>query len=190
MTLAATVTGAALVAGLLVPGATGDERSELLRGLPASAWPDSITALDDQVSRLDPQLKQLDRRVVEVDRRLVEGEETVVALTSDVLFAFDRAELPPAAQTRIEELLADVPEGRALQVHGHTDSLAEDAYNQDLSERRARAVAEVVRAVRPDLELEVAGFGESDPVAPNQTAGQDDPEGRALNRRVELRYAG
>lgn len=188
MTVAATVTGAALLAGLLVPAGPADERSEVLETLPASAWPDSITGLDDQVSRLDPQLKQLDRRVVEVDRQLVEGEETVVALASDILFAFDRAELPATARTRVEELLADVPEGGALQVHGHTDSLADDDYNQDLSERRARAVAEVVEAARPDLELEVAGFGEARPVAPNETGGEDDPEGRALNRRVELRY--
>ncbi|HRW01540.1 MAG TPA: hypothetical protein P5314_07170 [Tetrasphaera sp.] len=46
------------------------------------------------------------------------------------------------------------------------------------------------RAARPDLKLDVEGFGKGRPVAPNSQGGEDNPEGRALNRRVEIRYEG
>jgi outer membrane protein OmpA-like peptidoglycan-associated protein len=51
-------------------------------------------------------------------------------------------------------------------------------------------VASVVAKTRPDVKLSVQGFGESRPVAANDTGGKDNPEGRAQNRRVELRYQG
>jgi outer membrane protein OmpA-like peptidoglycan-associated protein len=69
-----------------------------------------------------------------------------------------------------------------LLVEGHTDSTNTDAYNQDLSERRARAVVEwlVAKGVQTH-KLKAKGFGRMKPVASNDTA-----QGRALNRRVEL----
>jgi outer membrane protein OmpA-like peptidoglycan-associated protein len=74
-------------------------------------------------------------------------------------------------------------------VTGHTDATGEDAYNLDLSRRRAEAVAAWLRA-RPELggwTFTVAGKGEAAPVAPNSRPdGSDDPEGRARNRRVEV----
>lgn len=179
-TLVAGVTSATLLAS----SAWGlTDREEALAALPESAWPESIVPLEPNITELEP-------NVTELDTRTTEGEETVIALASDILFEFDQADLPASAESRIEQIVADVPEDALLRVHGHTDSLADDAYNQELSERRAEAVAEVVQAVRPDLELDVAGFGETEPVAPNERNGEDDPEGRALNRRVELRYDG
>jgi outer membrane protein OmpA-like peptidoglycan-associated protein len=84
--------------------------------------------------------------------------------------------------TQVLDLLTREPTLR-LVVAGHTDAEGTDSHNQDLSLRRARAVvawltARGVSAAR----LEPAGFGESQPVADNRT-----PEGRALNRRVEIR---
>ena len=58
-----------------------------------------------------------------------------------------------------------------------------------LSQRRAEAVAAAVAAARPDLVLSTEGRGEADPVAPNDNGGEDNPDGRAANRRVEIRYA-
>ena len=76
-----------------------------------------------------------------------------------------------------------------MSIVGHTDSLGEDAYNLGLSQRRAEAVAAAVAASRPDLSLTTEGRGEADPVAPNDNGGEDNPDGRAANRRVEIRYA-
>lgn len=69
-----------------------------------------------------------------------------------------------------------------VDVIGHTDNVGSEAYNQQLSERRARSVAEYLASqnVMPDRLL-VAGRGESQPIASNAT-----PEGRAQNRRVTI----
>ena len=70
-----------------------------------------------------------------------------------------------------------------LAIEGHTDSDGEEAFNQDLSERRAAAVRAYLTGERgiQASRLESAGFGESKPVAENAT-----PEGKQQNRRVEL----
>jgi outer membrane protein OmpA-like peptidoglycan-associated protein len=128
--------------------------------------------------------------VRELEQTGTDGPETVVSLNSDILFAFGKATLSQAATTRIRALVARVPRRSALAVGGHTDDLGADAANLALSRRRAEAVAAAVRAARPDLRLTVKGYGEARPVAPNSSGGRDDPEGRAKNRRVELRYRG
>lgn len=125
-----------------------------------------------------------------VEEETTEGDETVVTLDSDILFEFAAAELTDTARTRVAELVADVPDAARVQVTGHTDSVGDEASNLDLSQRRAQAVADAVAAARPDLVLEVAGRGEAEPAAPNEQGGEDNPEGREQNRRVELRYTG
>jgi outer membrane protein OmpA-like peptidoglycan-associated protein len=101
-----------------------------------------------------------------------------------VTFDFDRAALQPAALPVLDEAatqLADAPAARVAVV-GHTDAIGTDDYNQRLSERRARAVADYLVARGIDVaRLDVAGRGENEPVADNSN-----PDGRAQNRRVEL----
>ncbi|MGH2820386.1 MAG: OmpA family protein [Actinomycetota bacterium] len=121
------------------------------------------------------------------------NDEVEVALSADVLFAFDSARLTPKARG----ILADVArriekEGSGpVQIEGHTDSKGSGPYNSRLSLRRARAVhGELRRLVGGGgIGFEVRGFGETRPVAPNtRTDGSDNPQGRALNRRVEVRF--
>jgi OOP family OmpA-OmpF porin len=73
-------------------------------------------------------------------------------------------------------------------IEGHTDSIGSEGYNQRLSERRAAAVQQYLEAqgIAPER-LETVGKGESEPVAPNTQDGRDNPEGRAMNRRAELK---
>jgi outer membrane protein OmpA-like peptidoglycan-associated protein len=114
----------------------------------------------------------------------------VVTLPETILFEFDSAELvgdADATIARVAEVLAyydDVD----VEVRGHTDSRGEDDYNQRLSEERAEAVRDtLVSAGVSAARLTAVGFGASDPIAPNETSdGQDDPEGRERNRRVEI----
>jgi outer membrane protein OmpA-like peptidoglycan-associated protein len=114
----------------------------------------------------------------------------VVVTFRNVLFAFDSAELTPQARREIERMafVLNHPQAAARRValEGFTDSIGTDAYNLDLSRRRADAVAQelVARGVRRDR-LTVEGFGKQRPVAPNTQHGKDNPAGRALNRRVE-----
>jgi outer membrane protein OmpA-like peptidoglycan-associated protein len=120
------------------------------------------------------------------------GEETTVTLSDEVLFEFDRADLKPAAAARLDALadaLGDLGP-RTVTITGHTDSRGEPAYNKDLSERRAASVrSALVDRLGGDFTFEASGKGETEPVAPNENEdGSDNPEGRALNRRVELTY--
>ena len=111
-------------------------------------------------------------------------------LETDILFASNAWELPAPAASKIVELAAEVPEGATVQVGGHTDSRPVDRSqydfdNQQLSEHRAQAVADALAAERPDLTLEVEGFGDEQPAV---SENPDDPSTYAANRRVELRY--
>ncbi|WP_380164473.1 OmpA family protein [Jannaschia sp. R86511] len=116
------------------------------------------------------------------------GEQVTLDIAADVLFAFDSADLSDAAVARLEEVAAEVADRAApgeLQVVGHTDSNGSDAYNDDLSLRRAESVADVLRPAlaSADLELVVEGRGEREPVADNATE-----DGRQLNRRVSVSF--
>ncbi|MDR7194055.1 OmpA family protein [Luteimonas terrae] len=108
-----------------------------------------------------------------------------------VNFDFDRATLRPDAVAILNEaveILQRYPELR-VEVAGHTDSVGTDAYNQRLSERRAKAVYDHLASngIMADRLVGPTGYGESRPIAPNTNAdGSDNPEGRARNRRTEL----
>jgi len=103
-----------------------------------------------------------------------------------VNFDFDRAEIRPASRPILDQAASRLRQcgGERLQVEGHTDSIGADAYNQNLSERRARAVRDyLVSQGVSGGRISAVGFGESRPIASN-----DNPEGRFLNRRVEIRF--
>jgi OOP family OmpA-OmpF porin len=102
-----------------------------------------------------------------------------------VQFDLDKADVRADASVILDEAanqLSQVP-GTRVSVEGHTDSSGSDAYNQSLSERRASSVRDYLAGKGVENgRLSTAGYGESQPVADNATA-----EGRALNRRVELK---
>jgi OmpA-OmpF porin, OOP family len=105
--------------------------------------------------------------------------------TQGILFASGSDRIRPESTPTLKEIgnmLEEYPDLR-LSIEGHTDSDGDDAFNQSLSERRAAAVkAYLIETYTIDeARLETAGFGESQPVAPNDT-----PEGKQQNRRVEL----
>jgi outer membrane protein OmpA-like peptidoglycan-associated protein len=106
----------------------------------------------------------------------------------DVLFDTGKAELKSGAGRKIDQLaqfLVEHPE-RRVQVDGFTDSVGPDAYNEDLSQRRADAVKSALlsRGVTPSR-IGTEGYGKAYPVASN-----DDSGGRQLNRRVEVVIGG
>jgi len=105
-------------------------------------------------------------------------------------FDFDKANIKAEFAPVLDEaaqILKDNPNVNVV-VEGHTDSIGSDAYNQRLSERRARAVKQYLtsRGVEASR-LETVGKGETEPVADNTKNGRDNPEGRAMNRRAELK---
>lgn len=124
-----------------------------------------------------------------------EGSELVINLASDILFDFDSAEITPAAGEILAQLafliMRDAKD--EVRVHGHTDAKGSDGYNMTLSIARAEAVKSWLtsRGKVDNVGIETIGHGENQPMAPNtRPDGSDDPEGRALNRRVEVRFDG
>jgi len=121
-----------------------------------------------------------------------EGRALRFTLDADVLFDFDRAELRPGALPVLRSLLEAVRERvprASFRVEGHTDWIGSDAYNLGLSQRRAASVrAWLTREGGvPGAAVTAVGLGENRPVAPNSLPdGRDNPEGRQLNRRVEV----
>lgn len=113
-------------------------------------------------------------------------------LSADILFDFDKATLRPKAALALKALSDDVRQRFAqarFLVDGYTDSKGSDSYNMKLSLRRAAAVKDYLTGVAsfPADAVATEGRGEANPVAPNEKAdGQDDPEGRQKNRRVEI----
>jgi outer membrane protein OmpA-like peptidoglycan-associated protein len=112
----------------------------------------------------------------------------LIANMSDVLFKTGSFELLPGARERLAKVSGIVlaHPGLHLDVEGHTDSVGSDEYNQQLSERRADAVrGYLVQQGIPDSTIVARGFGKTSPVA-----GNDTPEGRQQNRRVEMVISG
>jgi OmpA-OmpF porin, OOP family len=123
--------------------------------------------------------------------RSQDGDQTVVTIATDLLFDFGSAELDSVGEDTVRTAVVDAPQGATIQVTGHTDAISGDEVNIPLSLSRAQTVAAVIAQARPDLSIQVAGAGSSEPVASETHAdGTDDPVGRAANRRVEIRYGG
>jgi outer membrane protein OmpA-like peptidoglycan-associated protein len=114
-----------------------------------------------------------------------EARGMVITLSGSVLFVSNKADLLPAAQTKLNDvadaLTKQDPETK-IAVEGYTDSQGSAESNQDLSRRRAQAVRDylVSRGVASDR-MTSEGFGLTRPIADNGSA-----EGRANNRRVEI----
>ena len=113
-----------------------------------------------------------------------------IGLSGDYLFEFDQFVLTPSAQEALLNVLALYEEygGTLVEISGHTDSKGSDSYNQDLSEKRAAAVSTwfTENGVDPDM-ITALGYGETRPVANNEIDGADNPQGRSLNRRVDIK---
>jgi OOP family OmpA-OmpF porin len=102
-----------------------------------------------------------------------------------VHFAFDSDRLNPSAQGTLDQAADGLRNQPAIpyEVGGHTDSVGSNAYNQDLSQRRAQSVYEYLVSHGVSAgQLSTRGYGETQPVATNET-----PAGRAENRRVEIK---
>jgi outer membrane protein OmpA-like peptidoglycan-associated protein len=142
-----------------------------------------------QAAAAQQQAAQLAERSARLEAILVElhaqkTERGMVVTIGDVLFATNRAELTPngmASVRKLAEVMMQNPD-RTVLVEGFTDSTGSTAHNQDLSERRAQAVAQALTSLGvPRERVAMRGYGEAYPVASNDNAGN-----RQLNRRVEI----
>jgi outer membrane protein OmpA-like peptidoglycan-associated protein len=173
------------IIGGLVGAATGAAVADnkaggaLVGGLLGAAGGAAIgNALDRQERELRESLRNDDIDITNT------GDRLIVTMPQDILFAVDSAAVQSGLRSdlgRVAASLQNYPD-TTVQVVGHTDSTGSAAYNQGLSERRANAVADVLRDNGVSYRrIRAFGRGEDQPVASNLT-----PEGRAQNRRVEI----
>ncbi|GAA4225742.1 outer membrane protein OmpA-like peptidoglycan-associated protein [Streptosporangium album] len=168
----------------------------LAAGPGPAAWadptvpPDAAVSVEDlvfPVEDLVPEVESLDGSESESKQ----GEQVTVALTSDVLFALDKAVLTPKARQRLRAVAEKIraeSAGDVVNVGGHTDDQGSDAYNRALSLRRAQAVQQVLTTLLNGSAVTVraTGYGEAKPKLPNLVEGRPVEENRAKNRRVEI----
>jgi outer membrane protein OmpA-like peptidoglycan-associated protein len=119
------------------------------------------------------------RRDPQTGKPICLKQASCLAESTDAFFATASANLTTEGRRELKAFFT-TSDAFSYSVAGHTDSRGSEAYNQTLSEARAKAVADVARSVGAVVESQ-AGFGETQPVASNDTA-----EGMALNRRVEV----
>ncbi|MEP3388242.1 MAG: OmpA family protein, partial [Reichenbachiella sp.] len=112
-------------------------------------------------------------------------EKGVAISLNNIFFEFDRSDLRTSSYAELDRILKLLESDKinSIEISGHTDSVGDDDYNLELSKRRAWSVysyfiANGIRASR----LESVGYGETMPVAPNDTA-----DNRRKNRRVEFK---
>ncbi|HET8667529.1 MAG TPA: OmpA family protein, partial [Terriglobales bacterium] len=161
--------------------------------LAAEAQRAQMTAQQAQQARLqtEQQAEQQREHLLNQLNSVLQTMETARGLIvnmSDVLFDLNKATLKPGAKIRLAKvagILMAYPDLH-LQIEGFTDNTGTAAYNQQLSERRAAAVRDyLISQGVPVSSIVAQGYGEADPVASNST-----PEGRQLNRRVDMVVSG
>jgi outer membrane protein OmpA-like peptidoglycan-associated protein len=130
---------------------------------------------------IDEKLAPLEARV----KRLEGFHEVVASIKPEgIYFAFDKYDLNAESRAVLDSIYSSL-ESRGfpmVEIAGYTDDVGSEAYNLQLSDRRAQSVLDYLVSLGvPADRLSAKGFGENDPVAPN-----DSDAGRAQNRRVEL----
>ncbi len=112
-------------------------------------------------------------------------EENVTIVLNNIFFDFDKSILKPESHPELDRIISLMKEKSAMQIEiaGHADATGAEAYNLNLSEKRARAVVQYLkRQGISDDRISVVFYGEKQPVAPNTTV-----DGRRKNRRVEFK---
>ena len=109
---------------------------------------------------------------------------------TNVFYDFNKATLRPESYPALDSLSGFMKDNQAItvEIYSHTDAIGGDAYNKELSQKRAESVVDYLEKNGVDRGRMVAkGFGKAIPAAPNTIKGKDNPEGRQLNRRTEFR---
>jgi len=172
--------GIGAVAGGLIGAIAGDNRESILIGMGIGALAGGGVGyyMDKQEDKLRAQLQSTG---VSVTRN---GDNIVLNMPGNITFATNSSNISADFYRVLDSvaLVINEFEKTYVDVYGYTDSTGSEAYNQTLSEARASSVASYLMSQKVITQRVVTrGMGESQPIATNDT-----PEGRSLNRRVEI----
>ena len=171
--------GLGALAGLAVGGSPNAQRNAVLIGALAGGGIGAY--MDNQEAEIRRQLQGTGVSVTRI------GDTIALNMPSHITFDVDRDAVKGSFYPVLNSvaLVLNKYNRTVVDVDGHTDSTGDDSYNFGLSQRRALAVADYLNGQGVDgRRFSVVGFGESRPIASNDTA-----DGRAANRRVEIRLA-
>lgn len=170
--------GAGALAGAIIGEATGNTVQGAIIG--AAVGGAAGAAIGNYMDRQARELRE-DLDNAEVERV---GEGIKITFDSSLLFDVDSHTLRDPTKEELEELAGVLQkyEDTKILFAGHTDSSGPEDYNQNLSEERAKSVAEYTSFIGVDSNrMKIIGYGETEPVATNETEA-----GRQENRRVEI----
>jgi outer membrane protein OmpA-like peptidoglycan-associated protein len=170
------------LAGALLGGLIGGKTGRIVgAGIGGIAGGVVGSKMDEQIKTLKAQTAGSGVEVKPTD----DGTAILVSLPDGVTFDTGSYSLQPQFRPTLEKIagsLSDYPNS-LVDVYGHTDSVGRAAFNQTLSENRARTVGDYLTTHNVAAgRIRTQGFGLTQPVAPNDTA-----DGRAKNRRVEIK---
>lgn len=168
--------------GLLLGGLIGGKTGRIVgAGIGGVAGAAVGYQMDKQIKELKEQTSGSGIDVTPTDN----GSAILVNLPDGVTFDVGSSTLKPEFRATLDQIAQSMNQypNSLIDVYGHTDSTGSDAFNQTLSESRARTVASYLtsRGVAA-ARIRSQGFGETMPIASNDT-----PDGRAKNRRVEIK---
>ncbi len=169
---------AGALAGAIIGKATGNTATGAIVG--AAVGGATGAAIGNYMDRQAREIEE-DLEGAEVERV---GEGIKITFDSGILFDVNSYQLKDASKEEIAKLseILKKYEDTNIMFAGHTDNTGSEEYNQELSEKRAKSVAEYAAFTGVAAErMTITGYGEEDPIADNTTT-----EGRAQNRRVEV----
>lgn len=170
--------GGGAVVGGVIGAATGSTARGAIIGAVVGGAAGAIIG-----HQMDQQAKELQQKIPGATVSRV-GEGIAVTFPSGILFPFNSTEILPDGKANLQQLASSLNEypNSDILIVGHADSVGTDAYNLDLSQRRAQAASTYLQSLGvPAARLHAQGKGESEPIQPNDTEA-----GRAANRRVEV----
>lgn len=165
------------IVGASLPG--DDKKGAVLGGIAGAALGAGAgNILDRQQAALARDIRGSGAQIINT------GDQLIVRMPEGITFATESATVRSGIRDDILAIARNLQEfpNNSVQVIGHTDNTGSSSFNQDLSQRRANAVASLLRQGGvPSGRLRVFGQGETQPIASNGSAG-----GRSQNRRVEI----
>lgn len=143
---------------------------------------DRLKAIEAENAALNNKINKLNNQV---DSLSANEDEASLPTYENIEFEFGSDQLTQGSYRALDQIAATLKNDNStvrLNIAGYTDYVGTNEFNQDLSERRANAVKRYLLSKNvPSSSVTIVGYGEKDPIAPNNTS-----EGRELNRRVEF----
>ena len=150
-----------------------------------------VVVIDTLPKDTVPSLAFEKREKLSVETNADDLKKNEKLVLDDMYFDTNKDRIKKSSRPSLDLLLKFMTKNEKIKIEisGHTDSRGHDDYNMDLSQRRSESVMQfLIDNGIKENRLVAKGYGETEPIAPNENKdGSDNPEGRKLNRRTEIK---